>query len=275
MRRRSFLLAPVLLLAGPARAAPRVTAVPGGVARLRLGTSEQPPKAFLEGHRLMVRRERGDWVALAGVALSARAGSTLRVEVVRPDGQRDERPITVVRKKYLTQALTVPPEQAELAPDQVQRYEAERAHLREVLATFTESVVPGLALRQPVPGIRSASFGLRRVINGVERNPHGGMDIAAPIGMRVGATAAGKVLDAGEYLFLGNTLVLDHGQGLLSLYAHLNAFHSALGDTVPAGATIAEVGATGRVTGPHLHFSVYLNTVAVDPAIFLPAEKPA
>lgn len=268
----ALLLLSALLPASPALPAPDApAAAPGGVARVRLGAADPSPQAYLDGRRLMVRRERGEWVALAGIPLSAKAGTTLQVEVVHGGDRREVRQIAIIDKKYRTQHLSVPADQADLPPEQLARYEQEREHLAQVLRTFTEPGPTRLSMRQPVAGRRSATFGLRRVINGVERNPHGGMDIAAPAGTPVAAPRAGRVIDAGEYLFLGRTLVLDHGQGMLSLYSHLSAVDVAAGATVPAGAAIGKVGSTGRATGPHLHFSVYLNAVSVDPAIFLRA----
>jgi murein DD-endopeptidase MepM/ murein hydrolase activator NlpD len=279
MQRRALLL---LLPLAAALLLPRValatssaptTAVPGGVARLRLGTAEQPPNAVLEGRRLLVRSDGGEWLAVVGVPLAARPKSTLPVEVAYADGKREVLPIRVVDKKYLTQHITVAPDQADLPPEQMARYERERAHLQQVLRTFTERNPASLALLQPVEGRRSGTFGLRRIVNGKPRSPHSGLDISAPEGTPIVATGSGQVLDVGDYLFLGRTVILDHGQGLLSLYAHLSAIDVTAGQIVGSGQPIGKVGATGRVTGPHLHFSVYLNAASVDPAIFLPAAS--
>jgi murein DD-endopeptidase MepM/ murein hydrolase activator NlpD len=274
VKRRTFLIASVFLLPGAVSAADtRVTAAPGRVARVRLGKADEAPKAYLDGARLLVEREPNEWVALAGIPLSAKVRSTLSVEVAYAGERRETRAIRVVSRKYAVQHLSVAPDQAELPPEQLERYEQEREHLKQVLRTFTEAGPASLALKPPVEGRRSGTFGLRRVINGMVRNPHGGMDIAAPEGTPIAAAAAGRVLDTGEYLFLGRTVVLDHGQGLLSLYAHMSEVAVSAGDTLAASATIGKVGMTGRATGPHVHFSVYLNATAVDPAIFLPAPK--
>lgn len=214
-------------------------------------------------------REAGRWIAIVGIPLSADPGAKLPLEVRYADKRSRQIEIAVTRKKYASQRLNVPPDQAELPAEQLARYEQERKHLQEVLRTFSEAAPASLALREPVAGRRSGSFGLRRVINGAPRNPHSGMDIAADTGVPIAAAGAGRVIDVGEYLFLGRTVILDHGQGLLSLYAHLSEVSAAVGQIVPSGATIGKVGMTGRVTGPHLHFSVYLNTAAVDPAFFL------
>ena len=223
----------------------------------------------MDGKRVLVVRDGSEWVALVGIALTAKAGSRLRIEAQRADGGVQRYDVTVAPKAYASQHLKVRPGQVELSPEDLARYERERAHLAGVIRTFSEEAPSALTMVQPTPGRRSGSFGLRRYFNGQARSPHSGMDIAAPQGTPVVAASAGRVIDIGDYFFSGRTLVLDHGSGLLSLYAHLSEVDAGVPDRVAAGEPIAKVGATGRVTGPHLHFSVYLNSVAVDPALFL------
>ena len=277
MNRRRFLLSlpPAVFFPALARGAtaefPRASPVPGGVALFRLGAARQAPVARMGAQRVLVVRDGSEWIALVGIALSTKPGSKVRVEAERADGGVKRYEVTVAAKDYPAQHLKVPPSQVELSAEDLARYQRERAHLAGVIRTFTEEPPATLALVQPVPGPRSSSFGLRRFFNGQARNPHNGMDIAAPTGTPVVAAGAGRVIDADDYFFSGNTMILDHGAGLLSLYAHLSAMDASVGQNVAVGAPIGKVGATGRVTGPHLHFTVYLNTVAVDPALFLPA----
>jgi len=254
-------------------ALPLAAAVPGGVAIVELGAAAQRPSATFGGHRVMVLskpQREGSWLAVVGIGLAADPKKRQTLDVRAGDGTAREIAFALEPKKYAEQRLTVAPRHVDLSPQDLARYERERVHLADVSSRFTASREPAtLRLASPTDGPRSSSFGLRRIFNGEKRNPHSGMDIAAPTGAPVVAAAAGAVADTGDYFFNGNTVIVDHGQGFLTLYCHLSAIETAVGALVETGAQIGRVGATGRVTGAHLHFSVYLNATPVDPALFL------
>ncbi|MDN6887736.1 peptidoglycan DD-metalloendopeptidase family protein [Variovorax sp. CAN2819] len=250
---------------------PRASQVPGGVARLSLGPSARRPQAFAGDIPLLVVGDAIEWTALVGIPLATEPGEA-NITVRTEDKPERQIAYTVAPKQYREQRLTVAPRTVDLSPEDEARYVKERDHLTGVMATLTD-MRPDTALqmRVPVPGRRSSSFGLRRVFNGQSRNPHSGMDIAAGTGTPVLAPLPGKVIDTGDYFFNGGTVWLDHGGGLLTMYCHLSRVDVKVGDVMKTGEALAAVGATGRVTGPHLHWSVMLNRAMVDPALFIAA----
>lgn len=254
---------------------PRSSAVPGGVVILSIGGAEPQPVATFNGARVMVLPDGDHWQAIVGLPLAQKPGAA-RLAIVR--GTRHESiPFTVRAKKYTTQYLNVAPSKVDLSPADLARVEREQHTLRAALATFSEPPPATLRMAPPIEGPRSSSFGLRRFFNKQPRNPHSGMDIAASTGVPVRAPAAGVVVDTGDYFFNGNTVLLDHGAGLVTMYCHLSSIDVQPGQHLKTGDVLGKVGATGRVTGPHLHFGITLNRTMVDPALFLPAvtaDKP-
>ena len=246
---------------------PRDERVPGGVARIALDPAPERPQAFEGEVPLLVVGDMIAWTALVGIALAARPGpQSIRV---RQGDAVHELAYTIAPKRYAEQHLKVAPRTVDLSPEDLARYERERKHQEGVIATLSAAPQGRLAMRPPVPGKRSDSFGKRRFFNGQPRNPHSGMDIAAASGTPVVAPLAGTVVDTGDYFFNGNTVWLDHGGGLLSMMCHLSRIDAAVGTQLTAGEPLGRVGATGRVTGPHLHWGVVLNRASVDPALFL------
>jgi len=247
---------------------PKPSAVPGGVARVSLGPAPERPLARAGEVPLLVLGDAIEWTALVGIPLAAEPGEA-RIAVPVDGSAAREIAYTVVPKRYAEQRLKVEPKTVDLSPEDLARYQRERDHQQAVMASFSEPLPTRLQMRAPTPGRRSSSFGLRRVFNGQARSPHSGMDIAAASGTPVVAPLPGRVIDVGDYFFNGRTVWLDHGGGLLSMVCHLSAIHVKPGDGLQTGERVGAVGATGRVTGPHLHWGVMLNRAMVDPALFL------
>ena len=251
---------------------PRLATVPGGVALVPLSAGGERPQARFQGKPLLVLERDGQWQALVGIPLGTAPGrAELQVTVA---GQRQQVGFTIQDKAYETQHITltdtrrVTPNAADLA-----RIARERTRIQAALAAFSPAAPETLLMELPVEGRESSPFGLRRYFNQQPRNPHSGLDIAAPEGTPIQAPAAGRVIDTGEYFFNGNTVFLDHGHGLVTMYCHMHEIEVEAGQTVQAGDRLGTVGKTGRATGPHLHWGVSLNDARVDPKLFLRAEQ--
>jgi murein DD-endopeptidase MepM/ murein hydrolase activator NlpD len=251
---------------------PRQSLVPGGVALVPVDApAGVPPRVSLDGAAAMVLRQDGRWIAVVGIPLATKPGK-IRVAVER-SGTASSVELAIKPKHYIEQHLRVAPGMVELSPEDLARVDRERPIIQSALATFSATEPVTLRLEQPVPGSRSGSYGMRRIFNGKPRSPHSGMDIAAPAGTPITAPAPGKVVASGDYFFNGNTVILDHGRGFVTMYCHLSEIDVKPGDTLATGAVIGKVGATGRATGPHLHWGVALNRAMVDPALFLDASS--
>ncbi len=253
--------------AGNSLALPRHAPVPGGVAVIDLGAAPVQPAAHWGDQPLAVVRDNGRWFALLGIPLDTLPGE---LEITVANGAaRTQHSIAIGLKNYPEQRLTIKDKRkVEPNPDDIARIEREQKITEAVKRRFSNAT-PQTDFMLPSLGPLSSRFGLRRIFNGLPRNPHAGLDVAVGTGAPIKAPADGVVANTGEYFFNGNTVFVDHGQGLISAYMHLSRIDVRPGQIVKKGEMLGAVGATGRVTGPHLHWAVLLNNTPVDPELFL------
>ena len=215
---------------------------------------------------------------LVGVDLTVDPGAhPVVVRAEGPDGTVDERTYTldVEPKQFATRELTVNPNFVNPPAEVIDRIQREAARLNAIFPVASPERLWNGGFLRPVPGEATSAFGRRSVFNGQPRSPHSGADFRAAEGTPILAPNHGVVVLAADTYFSGNVVILDHGWGLYSYFAHLSAIDVAEGESVNQGETVGKVGATGRVTGPHLHWTVRLNNARVDPVALLqlfPAE---
>jgi len=262
-----LLALPALLLARHARALdlPAAGLAQGGFVQ---GRAVPGTRLALDGR---VVRVAADGSFAFGFGRDYGAAATLAV--VHPDGRREERRLSVARRQWSEQRISgLPPAQVTPDAETLARILQERERLAAARAADTPLTGFAQGFIAPASGRISGVFGSRRILNGQPRQPHYGLDFAVPTGTPLKAAAAGRVSLAASFHFFGDLVVIDHGHGVNTLYAHLSRIEVAEGQMVAKGERIALSGATGRVTGPHLHFSLSWYQVWLDPQpVVLPA----
>lgn len=252
---------------------PQQSAVPGGVVivPLALDTSSKPSVKY-KYRQVMVVQQDQQWLAIVGVPLTAKIGSQ-KLTVIA-DGVTSTALFDIEDKQYPTQHITIT-NKRKVNPNKLDmdRIGPESIKIKQALRHWTESDDLPPQFIWPIEGRVSGLFGRRRVFNGQPRRPHSGMDIAAPTGTEIHAPAGGIIRGTGDYFFNGNTVFIDHGQGLVTMFCHMDQIGVEAGQAIVQGEVIGTVGMTGRVTGPHLHLGVSLNDQRVEPRLFFPERQ--
>lgn len=208
------------------------------------------------------------WITVIGADLDVAPGDyPLSATFAYGDGRRVERTdmLTVTSKSFPLTRLTVEPQYVELSPADAERAAEESQRLASLFARIRPEKLWEGGFAVPIDGGEGSNFGHRRVFNDQPRNPHSGADIAAVEGTPIHATNRGRVVETGDYFFNGNTVIVDHGLGVYSVYLHLSRIDVEIGQMVDRGEVLGLVGATGRVTGPHLHWGFRVQNARVDP----------
>ena len=243
---------------------PLQQSIPGGLTMIPVGDGIQPPAVSFNGQPVMVIRpdEQQSWLAMVGIPLSQKPG-----EASIKAGNNNIR-FGVHDHPYPEQHLTVKKKHVNPSAAELARIRKEQAQMAAVYTSFSPPR-PWQPMAWPIRGDMSSAFGLKRFFNGEQRNPHSGLDIAAPTGTPILAPADGKVVLTGNFFFNGNSVFIDHGQGLVTMVCHMSAINVQEGEEIRAGTLLGKVGATGRATGPHLHWTVSLNNARINPLLLM------
>lgn len=272
--RNALLILAGVLIPGLAFALPEEARVPGGVALVPLSgiDSRSAPVVHYGDDRVMVvpgNDETGSrWVAVVGIPLDAKVDRSQQLRLEQggfsfriDDKAYESQHLTIANKRYV-----------EPDPEDIKRWRRESAEMAAAFKHWSEPAHFTTRFELPAQGPFSSPFGLRRFFNEQPRKPHSGLDIAAAEGSPITAPAAGEVVAVGDYFFNGNTVIVDHGYGLTTMYCHMSRIDVAIGDKLETGDAIGLIGATGRVTGAHLHWGVSLNNTRVDPLLFIDGQ---
>ena len=255
----------ILLVAGvalPASTPPQ--GAHGTIALIPLDNVGITNVVFQEKPQLIIRN-----VAIVGIPLFMKSGEQ-NVQVNYQDGRTEEVAIKVLDRTYPEERITVT-DQEQVSPSaaNLERIRTEAARMRAAYNLFTAQPTDLLPIIQPVEGRNSGVFGSRRFFNDQPRNPHSGIDWAAPTGTPIKNPAPGTVVVVGEFFFNGKTVLIDHGGGFISMMCHMSEMLVTEGEQIERGQVIGKVGTTGRSTGPHLHWTISLSGERTDPAVFM------
>ena len=251
--------------------------VPGGIAIIPIpaakpsqGEQSAEPVVHFRDNRVLIVQAIGStqWLAIIGIPRSTRAGK-YPIAIQWPSSKTIQH-FVVADKRYAEQRIQIE-NKRQVNPEKrdMIRIINESQIMKKAFTSWTTEVGRSLRMNWPVSGPISSPFGLTRFFNDQPRRPHSGIDIAAPTGTPITAPKAGTVIATGDFFFNGNTVILDHGKGLISLFCHLDRIDTKNGEILSRGTQLGTVGQTGRATGPHLHWSLNLNNVRINPMLFL------
>ena len=247
-------------------ATPKDHRIPGGIAVIPLKETTTSSKIIFNGKEVWKLTDKNNhhW-AIIGIPLKQKVGK------VSYQIEGENFSFVIKDKSYREQHLTVKRKHSNPPEDQIKRIRKESRLSKIAFTTFSDININKSYndFLLPAQGPISSPFGLKRFFNEQPRRPHSGIDIAAPRGSNIIAPADGKIILTGDFFFNGNSIFIDHGQGLITMYCHMDKLESSTGDKVKAGDIIGKVGSTGRATGPHLHWTVSLNNSRIEPLLFI------